>query len=163
MGAALEKAAEVKWRVLVADDQPSVIDALMLLFKSQGIMADRASTPAEVAKLVTEHTYDLVLMDMNYARDTTSGAEGLELLATIRSADPALAVVVMTAWSTVEVAVAALQRGASDFIQKPWENTAALNIIGKQMKMTRERRRAEAIRAQEMDDASLVQRTLMGA
>src|SRR3954471_8389881 len=163
MSLARQHYADVKWRVLVADDQPSVVDALMLLFKSQGINADYANTPEEVEKLVAARAYDLLLMDMNYARDTSSGAEGLELLARIRSADPALAVVVMTAWSTIEIAVAALQRGANDFIQKPWENAAALNIIEKQMNVTRDRRRADAIRAEELDDASLVQSTLMGA
>jgi sigma-B regulation protein RsbU (phosphoserine phosphatase) len=78
-------------------------------------------------------------------------------------ADPALSVVVMTAWSTVDIAVASLQRGASDFIQKPWDNTAALNIIENQIVATRERRREMAIRKAEIEEATLVQRTLMGA
>jgi sigma-B regulation protein RsbU (phosphoserine phosphatase) len=150
-------------RVLVADDQPSIIDAMLLLLKAAGISADRASTPDEVAALVAAQKYDLLLMDMNYARDTTSGAEGLELLARIKMADPALSVVVMTAWSTVDIAVASLQRGASDFIQKPWDNTAALSIIEKQIVATRERRRDMAIRKAELEEATLVHRTLMGA
>ena len=150
-------------RVLVADDQPSIIDAMLLLLKASGISADRASTPDEVAALVKAQQFDLLLMDMNYARDTTSGAEGLELLARIKMADPALSIVVMTAWSTVDIAVASLQRGASDFIQKPWDNTAALNIIEKQIIATRERRREMAIRKAEIEEATLVQRTLMGA
>jgi sigma-B regulation protein RsbU (phosphoserine phosphatase) len=150
-------------RVLVADDQPSIIDAMLLLLKAAGIAADRASTPDEVAALISAQKYDLLLMDMNYARDTTSGAEGLELLARIKMADPALSIVVMTAWSTVDIAVASLQSGASDFIQKPWDNTVALNIIEKHIVATRERRREMAIRKAEIEEATLVQRTLMGA
>src|SRR5262245_45879590 len=89
-------------RVLVADDQPNVIDALLFLLKAANIGADRASSPEEVLAMVGGGKYDLLLMDMNYARDTTSGEEGLELLHQVKAVDPALSVVVMTAWSTIE-------------------------------------------------------------
>ena len=155
--------AQMPSRVLVADDQPSIIDAMLLLLKAAGIGADRASTPDEVAAKIAVEKYDLLLMDMNYARDTTSGAEGLELLNRIKQADPAISIVVMTAWSTVDIAVASLQRGASDFIQKPWDNATALKIIQAQMENTRTRRKEMAIRKAEIEEAVFVQRTLMGA
>ena len=116
----------------MADDQPNVIDALQFLLKASGIGADRAASPEEVLSKVGNGRYDLLLMDMNYARDTTSGEEGLELLHQVKSADPALSIVVMTAWSTIEIAVASLQHGAADFIQKPWDNDAALRVIDAQ-------------------------------
>lgn len=155
--------AQTTPRVLVADDQPSIIDAMLLLLKAAGIGADRASTPDEVAEKIAQEKYELVLMDMNYARDTTSGAEGLELLERIKIVDPAISIVVMTAWSTVDIAVASLQHGASDFIQKPWDNAAALKIIQAQMENTRARRKEMAIRKAEIEEAVFVQRTLMGA
>src|SRR4051812_48584191 len=116
-------------RVLIADDQPSISDALVFLLKIRGVHADVVSSPVDVLQSVTARQYDLLLMDMNYEQDTTSGAEGLRLVDAVREIDPALGVVVMTAWSTVEIAVAALQRGAADFIQKPWDNDHAARVI----------------------------------
>lgn len=150
-------------RVLVADDQPNVIDALLFLLKAANIGADRASSPEEVLAMVGGGKYDLLLMDMNYARDTTSGEEGLELLHQVKAVDPALSVVVMTAWSTVEIAVASLQHGASDFIQKPWDNDAALRIIEAQIAACKQRRREISVRRAEAEDAAQVHRTLLGA
>jgi sigma-B regulation protein RsbU (phosphoserine phosphatase) len=150
-------------RVLVADDQPNVIDALLLLLKAANIAADRASSPEEVLAMVHGGHYDLLLMDMNYARDTTSGAEGLELLHQVKQFDPALSVVVMTAWSTVEIAVASLQHGASDFIQKPWDNDPALRIIERQIAVCKQRRRDMSLRRAEAEEAAQVHRTLLGA
>jgi sigma-B regulation protein RsbU (phosphoserine phosphatase) len=150
-------------RVLVADDQPNVIDALLFLLKAANIGADRASSPEEVLAMVGGGKYDLLLMDMNYARDTTSGEEGLELLHRVKSSDPALSVVVMTAWSTIEIAVASLQHGASDFIQKPWDNDAALRIIEAQIAACKLRRREISASRAEAEDAVQVHRTLLGA
>src|SRR3954465_335568 len=116
-------------RVLIADDQPAVIQALAFLLKANGISADVSSNPTEVLSRIRERAYDLLLMDMNYDADTTSGAEGLRLVDGVREIDPVLSIVVMTAWSTVDLAVAALQRGASDFIQKPWDNDTALRVM----------------------------------
>jgi sigma-B regulation protein RsbU (phosphoserine phosphatase) len=154
---------ETRARVLVADDQPNVIDALELLLKSAGIEADRASSPEEVSGKVRAGSYDLLLMDMNYARDTTSGVEGLQLLSDVKDRDGALSIVVMTAWSTVPIAVAALQKGANDFIEKPWDNSAALKIIEEQIAATRERRRKLAVERAEVEEASEVQKRLMGS
>jgi phosphoserine phosphatase RsbU/P len=150
-------------RILVADDQPTIVEALLFLLKAQGIAADQASNPEEVATLVATRSYDLLLMDMNYARDTTSGSEGLELVERIKTVDPALGIVVMTAWSTIDIAVAALQRGASDFVQKPWDNDATIKILDTQIKATRGRRRELAMRLAEIEEAATVHRTLMGA
>jgi sigma-B regulation protein RsbU (phosphoserine phosphatase) len=150
-------------RVLVADDQPNIIDALLLLLKAAGIAADRASSPDEVLDMVTGRKYDLLLMDMNYARDTTSGEVGLQLLHRVKDSDPELSIVVMTAWSTVEIAVASLQHGASDFIQKPWDNDAALKIIETQIAACRQRRREISLRRAEAEEAAQVHRTLLGA
>jgi DNA-binding NtrC family response regulator len=120
-------------RILVADDQPDVIEALRLLLKSEGYASESARSPAAVVKAVEAHDYALVLMDLNYARDTTSGQEGLELLQKLQTIDAALPVVVMTAWASVDVAVEAMRRGARDFITKPWDNPRLLSIIRNQI------------------------------
>src|SRR5688572_264080 len=109
-------------RILVADDQSDVVEALRLLLKGEGFDVETASSPAGVLQAAGERTFDAVLIDLNYARDTTSGREGLDLLAALRRADAALPVVVMTAWSSVEGAVEAMRRGARDYIEKPWNN-----------------------------------------
>jgi sigma-B regulation protein RsbU (phosphoserine phosphatase) len=149
--------------VLVADDQPNVIDALQFLLKASGIGADRAASPEEVLSKVGNGRYDLLLMDMNYARDTTSGEEGLELLHQVKSADPALSIVVMTAWSTIEIAVASLQHGAADFIQKPWDNDAALRVIDAQIAACKKRRQEMSLHRAEAEEAAQVHRSLLGA
>jgi DNA-binding NtrC family response regulator len=120
-------------RILVADDQPDVIEALRLLLKSEGYASESARSPAAVVKAVEANDYALVLMDLNYARDTTSGQEGLELLQKLQAIDAALPVVVMTAWASVDLAVEAMRRGARDFITKPWDNPRLLSIIRNQI------------------------------
>src|SRR5713101_4718659 len=109
-------------RVLVADDQPDVREALRLLLKGERFEIEAVASPAAVLTALESREYDAVLMDLNYARDTTSGQEGLDLLARIRSLDGTVPVIVMTAWGSLELAVEAMRRGAKDFIQKPWEN-----------------------------------------
>src|SRR5689334_12195669 len=103
-------------RVLVADDQADVVEALRLLLKPEGYQIDTADSPAAVLRALDRREYDVVLMDLNYARDTTSGQEGLELLAQVRAADDTTPIVVMTAWGSVPVAVEAMRGGARDFI-----------------------------------------------
>src|SRR6185436_6722986 len=120
-------------RILIADDQPDVIEALRLLLKSEGYASESAKSPAAVIKAVEANDYDLVLMDLNYARDTTSGQEGLELLQKLQALDASLPVVVMTAWASVDVAVEAMRRGARDFITKPWDNPRLLAIVRNQI------------------------------
>ncbi len=128
-------------RILIADDQPDVLEALRLLLKSEGYATESAKSPAAVLKAVEAHDYALVLMDLNYARDTTSGQEGLELLQKLQTLDASLPVVVMTAWASVDVAVEAMRRGARDFVTKPWDNPRLLTILRNQIEL------ASAVRA----------------
>jgi len=122
-------------RILIADDQPDVLEALRLLLKSEGYQIDTAKSPAAVLKAVEAHDFAIVLMDLNYARDTTSGQEGLELLNKLQALDASLPVVVMTAWASVDVAVEAMRRGARDFITKPWDNPRLLTIVKNQIEL----------------------------
>ena len=116
-------------RILIADDQPDVREALRLLLKSEGYHTDSVNSPRALLKALEENDYDVLLMDLNYTRDTTSGKEGLDLLTRLQSIDSTLPVVVMTAWGSVELAVEAMQRGARDFLQKPWDNQRLLTIL----------------------------------
>lgn len=120
-------------RILIADDQPDVIEALRLLLKSEGYATEAAKSPAAVIKAVESNDYALVFIDLNYARDTTSGQEGLELLQKLQAIDGSLPVVVMTAWASVDVAVEAMRRGARDFVTKPWDNPRLLAIVRNQI------------------------------
>lgn len=134
-------------RVLIADDQPDVRHALRLLFKAEGYRTQTATSPAAVLEALGGRDFDAVVMDLNYARDTTSGQEGLELLERIRAVDDRLPIVVMTAWSNVDLVVEAMRRGARDFVQKPWENERMLAILRNQIelgKALRQERRLEA-------------------
>lgn len=124
-------------RILVADDQPAVLEAAKLLLKSDGHTARTADSPRSVLQLAAGESFDLILMDLNYARDTTSGQEGLDLLAGLRTAGIDTPVVVMTAWGTVDIAVEAMRRGACDFVQKPWDNKRLLETIHKQIERAR--------------------------
>ncbi len=124
-------------RVLIADDQPDVLSALRLLLKGEGFQIESASSPAGVLAAVRELELDVVLMDLNYARDTTSGAEGLDLLRQIVSQESHLPVVVMTAWGSVEGAVEAMRRGARDYVEKPWDNARLVSILRAQVELGR--------------------------
>src|SRR5688572_14428869 len=135
-------------RVLIADDQPDVLEALRLLLKGEGYRIDSAGSPASVVDAVQTRDFDAVLIDLNYARDTTSGEEGLDLLARLHAQDPALPVIVMTAWGSVEVAVEAMRRGARDFIQKPWDNLRVLAILRTQVELSRALRRQQRLEAE---------------
>jgi len=122
-------------RILIADDQADIIEALRLLLKGEGYQTEAVKSPAAAIKAAEARDYGLVLMDLNYARDTTSGQEGLDLLARLQAIDPALPVVVMTAWASVDVAVEAMRRGARDFITKPWDNPRLLAIVRNQVEL----------------------------
>jgi phosphoserine phosphatase RsbU/P len=124
-------------RVLVADDQPDVLEALRLLLKGAGYASLQVSSPQEVLRAAREDRFELILMDLNYARDTTSGEEGLDLLSSLERQNYAAPVVVMTAWGSVDLAVEAMRRGASDFVQKPWDNERLLGVIAKQLASAR--------------------------
>src|SRR5919106_4748904 len=135
-------------RILIADDQPDVLEALRLLLKPEGYVIDTASSPQQLVRALELKDYDVVLMDLNYARDTTSGQEGLDLLQRIHTADESLPVVVMTAWGSVRIAVEAMRRGARDFIQKPWDNERLLTILRTQTELGRALRRSHRLEAQ---------------
>jgi DNA-binding NtrC family response regulator len=128
---------EVPSRVLIGDDQADVLEALRLLLKPEGYVIDTAGSPSQVMRALELKDYDVVLIDLNYSRDTTSGDEGLELLKRIRLAEESLPVVVMTAWGSVDVAVEAMRRGARDFVQKPWDNERLLAIVRTQTELGR--------------------------
>jgi DNA-binding NtrC family response regulator len=132
-------------RALIADDQVDVIEALRLLLKGEGYEIERASSPAGTLRALERGAFDVVLMDMNYARDTTSGQEGLDLLAQIVALDPTLPVVVMTAWGSIQGAVAALRRGARDYVEKPWDNGRLLATLATQVELGRALRRARRL------------------
>jgi DNA-binding NtrC family response regulator len=132
-------------RLLVADDQPDVIEALRLLLKAEGYEIETASSPRAVVEAVQAREFDLVLMDLNYARDTTSGAEGLDLLSRLRDIDPTLPVVVMTAWASLDLAVEVMRRGARDFVAKPWDNARLLAIVRTQVELGSALRRGERL------------------
>ncbi len=122
-------------RILVADDQTDVLEALRLLLKTEGYQIETVKSPAAVIKAIEARDFSLVLMDLNYTRDTTSGQEGLDLLNKIQTVDASLPVVVMTAWASVDVAVEAMRRGAKDFITKPWDNPRLIAIVRNQMEL----------------------------
>jgi len=120
-----------------------------LLLKTQGYETEAVTTPAELLRTVEEREFDLLLMDLNYARDTTSGREGLELLHRLKEFDDAPVVVAMTGWATVGVAVEAMQCGVADFVEKPWINAHLLGILEKQIELGRKRRASRRSMAQE--------------
>jgi DNA-binding NtrC family response regulator len=135
-------------RILVADDQRDVLEALRLLLKGEGFAIETASSPGSVLTTLETRDFDALLMDLNYARDTTSGQEGLDLLGRIQRLDSTLPVVVMTAWGTVDLAVEAMRRGARDFVQKPWDNTRLLTTLRTQIALGRALRRGQRLEAE---------------
>ena len=116
-------------RVLVADDQPHILEAVELLLEPHGIQVDCVRSPQLLLEALGQADYDVLLIDLNYTRDTTSGQEGLDLLARLQEIDPRLPVIVMTAWGNIDLAVESIKRGARDFIQKPWENERLISLI----------------------------------
>src|SRR5215472_4640523 len=137
-------------RILIADDQADVLAALRLLLKGEHHNIVTASSPGGVLKIVETEDLDLVLIDLNYARDTTSGSAGLELLPRIQAVDPTLPVIVMTAWGSVDIAVEAMRRGARDFIQKPWDNARLLAIVRTQIELAQALRRGQRLEAENL-------------
>ena len=135
-------------RILIADDQADVLAALSLLLKGERFQIESASSPAGVLRAIDMQDFDVVLIDLNYARDTTSGSEGLDLLSKLRAVDPSLPVVVMTAWGSVDLAVEAMRRGARDFIQKPWDNARLLAVLRTQVELAEALRRGRKLEAE---------------
>src|SRR5450432_3445301 len=135
-------------RILIADDQADVLEALRLLLKGEGYQIESATSPAGIVSALETRDFDVVLMDLNYTRDTTSGQEGLDLLSKIQTIDSILPVIVMTAWGSVGLAVEAMRRGARDFVQKPWGNERLLSIVKTQIDLSNAIRRGLRLEAE---------------
>jgi len=140
--------ARAETRILIADDQPDVLDALRFLLAEDGYTCVTARSPAEIIDAVEHTDLDVAVIDLNYTRDTTSGQEGFELLARMRSLDPTLPVLVMTAWGSVAGAVEAMRRGARDYIEKPWDDDRLLSAVATQVELRRAIRRTERLAAE---------------
>ncbi len=132
-------------RILVADDEPDVLEALKLLLKGEGYDVQAVTSPRALLSTVEAHDFDALLIDMNYTRDTTSGAEGLDLLARLQGLEAAPPVVVMTAWASIDGAVEAMRRGARDFIEKPWDNRRLLATLRTQVELGRALRNSQRL------------------
>lgn len=143
-----KRIAPAQQRILIADDQPDVLEALRLVLKSEGYKIEPEESPAGVLRSLEHKDFDLVIIDLNYSRDTTSGQEGLDLLQKIQSLDPMLPVIVMTAWGSVDLAVEAMRRGARDFVQKPWENERLSSIVRTQLELSAALRRGQRLEAE---------------
>jgi phosphoserine phosphatase RsbU/P len=151
-------------RTLIADDHPDVLAALRMLLRNEGWQTEAASSPAEALEAIKSRDFDLVLVDLNYARDTTSGQEGLELISRIRAVDSALPVVAMTAWANIELAIEAMRRGVTDFILKPWENARLVRALSDQIAAGRARRQEQRLLASrdlELAAAEEIQQNLL--
>jgi sigma-B regulation protein RsbU (phosphoserine phosphatase) len=148
-------------RVLVADDQADVLEALRWLLTGEEYEAQFVSSTDGVMERLRAESFDLLLMDLNYTRDTTSGREGLELISRVRAHDSALPIVVMTGWGSIDTAVEAMRRGAKSFVQKPWEDVTLLEILEREIAEARAARRRDQKQQRELDDARMIQRGLL--
>jgi DNA-binding NtrC family response regulator len=140
--------AEAPFKLLIADDQPHILEALRLLLKPEGYQLEMVRMPALVLEALAHESFDGLLIDLNYTRDTTSGQEGLDLVTRVKEIDAQLPIVVMTAWGNIDLAVEAMRRGAGDFIQKPWENARLLSILRTQMELHRSQKRTQWLEAE---------------
>jgi DNA-binding NtrC family response regulator len=134
--------------IFIADDQRDVLESLRLLLKAEGCMAETFTNTEELIRALRSRMADAVLMDLNYTRDTTSGQEGLDAIARIRAFDAYTPIVVMTAWSSIELAVEAMRRGAQDFVEKPWDNERLLNVLRTQVALGQALNRARALESE---------------
>lgn len=135
-------------RLLISDDQTHILEALRLLLQPEGYHIEMVRTPALALDALMNESFDGALVDLNYTRDTTSGQEGLELVERIRQMDAQLPIIVMTAWGNIDLAVEAMRRGASDFIQKPWENARLLSVLRTQIELYRTQKRTQWLEAE---------------
>ena len=158
-GMSLASAAPV--RVLIADDQPDLLHALQLLLKSEGVEVEAVTSPDAAIAALGRAPFDLVLMDLNYTSDTTSGREGIDLLSRVQAADALMPVIVMTGWGNVDIAVEAMRRGVRDFVQKPWDNAHLLSTLNREIAEGRERRRRSLEEDREITEALKIQRRLL--
>jgi sigma-B regulation protein RsbU (phosphoserine phosphatase) len=153
----------VQPRILIADDQPDLLDALRLLLKNEGIHLETVTSPEAVLAAVAGRSFDLLLMDLNYTGDTTSGREGIDLLARVQALDNLLPVVVMTGWGSVDLAVEAMRRGVRDFVQKPWDNHQLIATLRSEIEEGRARRQRIEHEERELQEALRIQRKLLPA
>src|SRR5258706_6746737 len=135
-------------RALIADDQPDVLAALRLLLGGAGYQIEAVNSPEGVTDAIKRSPFDLVLTDLNYKRDTTSGQEGLDLITQIRKLDSTLPVMVLTGWGSINLAVEAMHRGVRDFVLKPWDNTVLLRSVRAEIEVGRRRRRQKSVDAE---------------
>jgi phosphoserine phosphatase RsbU/P len=150
-------------RVLVADDQADILEALRWLLAGEGYDAQFVTSANAVMETLDRDAFDLLLMDLNYSRDTTSGREGLALIPRVRRRDPHLPIVVMTGWGSVDTAVEAMRLGAKSFVQKPWDDAALREIVEREIADGLAARRHDRKQQRERDDARLIQRALLPA
>jgi sigma-B regulation protein RsbU (phosphoserine phosphatase) len=148
-------------RVLVADDQPDVLEALRWLLTGEGYEPEFVSSTDAVLERLRARPFDLLLMDLNYSRDTTSGREGLELIPKVRALDRSLPIVVMTGWGNVDTAVEAMRSGARSFVQKPWDDVTLLEILQREIEEAQATKHSDAKQKRELEDARLIQRGLL--
>jgi sigma-B regulation protein RsbU (phosphoserine phosphatase) len=148
-------------RILVADDQTDILEALRLLLGDAGFETELVSSVDAVIDRLNGNPYDLLLMDLNYTRDTTSGREGLELIERVRARDANLPIVVMTGWGSIETAVDAMRRGARSFVQKPWDDLTLVEVVRREIDEGLASRRLDAKHTREQEEARLIQRTLL--
>ena len=156
-------ACAVQPRILIADDQRDLLDALRILLKAQGMAMEAVTSPEAALAAVGSRQFDLLLMDLNYTSDTTSGREGIDLVARIQAVDALLPIVVMTGWGSVDLAVAAMRRGVRDFVQKPWDNEQLMKLLRNEVEEGRLRRQRAAHEQRELDEARRIQRKLLPA
>jgi sigma-B regulation protein RsbU (phosphoserine phosphatase) len=147
--------------VLVADDSSDVLEALRWLLAGEGYDAQFVNSAEGVLDRLRAEPFDLLLMDLNYTRDTTSGREGLELIPRVRAHDPLMPIVVMTGWGSIDTAVDAMRRGAASFVQKPWDDSALREIVEREIAEGRAARRQDRKQQRELDEARLIQRALL--
>ena len=148
-------------RILIADDQQHILDSLEILLGAHGFSTEAATHPSRVLRALETQHFDAVLMDLNYTRGTTEGGEGLELVSRIRSMDSLLPIIVLTAWSSIDLAVDAMRRGASDFVQKPWDNKELLQKLQTQLSRAREQHRLQRLHDEELQEARQIQDSLL--
>ena len=148
-------------RILIADDQSDLLDALRLLLKGNGIQMEAVTSPEAALAAVERRAYDLLLMDLNYTGDTTSGREGIDLLARVQALDSLLPIVVMTGWGSVDLAVESMRRGVRDFVQKPWDNHQLLATLRTEIDRGRARRQEFDAQKRDFEEARRIQRKLL--
>jgi sigma-B regulation protein RsbU (phosphoserine phosphatase) len=148
-------------RILIADDQPDLLDALRLMLKAEGMQMEAVTSPEAALAAVATGSYDLLLMDLNYTGDTTSGREGIDLLSRVQALDSLLPIVAMTGWGSVDLAVEAMRRGVRDFVQKPWDNVQLVATLRTEIEEGRNRRRRVEDEHRELQEALRIQRKLL--